>query len=119
MSLNYYLSGMTDQQREDVEQVVMKLKNHLVRYNVNIEKVFRQIDKDKSDGIEFNEMADLFRLIEINKIDEMQLRAVFDHIDKDQSGSISLSSFKAFVLECNPEVAQRAKEMIQRKRNEI
>lgn len=57
-----------------------------------IEQVFKSFDKDESGTIEINELRDVAKELG-HEITEEELQIVFDEIDENKDGKISLTEF--------------------------
>jgi Ca2+-binding EF-hand superfamily protein len=50
---------------------------------------FKQIDKDNSNMLEFNEFSEALQKFDINNYKAEEIEAIFKHFDSENRGSIS------------------------------
>lgn len=87
-------------------------RNQIMREE-HVERVFDQIDWNKSGTIELDELNLIFTKYGI-ELTRQELCTLFNHVDADSSGTLSLNEFKTFALD--PKAQQFFKAFIMRAR---
>jgi Ca2+-binding EF-hand superfamily protein len=79
-------------QDSKAERVLRELRDLIARNKVDTMKLFKKIDSDRSNQIGESEFAEFMRVVAPG-LKQKDVRGVFDLIDNDKRGSISLQEF--------------------------
>jgi Ca2+-binding EF-hand superfamily protein len=80
---------------------------------LHLDILFNEIDRDKSGNIDFSEFCAIFeRFMNEGHVREVTARAIFDFLDRDQRGVISLRNLHDFLGDEDQRIVKRATKIL-------
>ena len=92
--------------KDQAISVQSKLKTTIVERDIDLFKLFTLIDKNHNNVLEMEEFAEFIKLLDKNMTRE-QVEYVYNSIDEDNCGSITLYEFRAWLADANPNQANK------------
>lgn len=75
------------------QKLIAQMKEKIKQENIDIEQLFYKIDTDQSNNLDLVEFSGFVKLVD-EHLPQNEVQAIYNYIDSNNDGSISLSEFK-------------------------